>query len=159
MHINDLLAVASARGASDLHLKAGSLPHVRANGELIPLAEFDKLKKEDTIMLALGIMNNRQKQTFGENNEVDMAYAVPGLGRFRVNVFQQRGSVSMAARLIPDQIHSFEELLLPKVLEKISGEARGLILFTGTTGSGKSTSLASMIEFINQRFTRHMVTI
>ncbi|MBI1746672.1 MAG: type IV pilus twitching motility protein PilT [Acidobacteria bacterium] len=159
MHINDLLAVASARGASDLHIKAACLPHVRINGDLVPLAEFDKLKKEDTIMLALGIMNNRQKQAFGENNEVDMAYAVPGLGRFRVNVFQQRGSVSMAARLIPDQIHSFEDLLLPKVLEKISSESRGLILFTGTTGSGKSTSLASMLEFINQRYTRHIVTI
>jgi len=140
MHINDLLAVASARGGSDLHIKAGSLPHVRVSGELVPLAEFDKLKKEDSIMLALSIMNNRQKQLFGENNEVDMAYSVPGLGRFRVNVFQQRGAVSMACRLIQDQILSFEELLLPKVLERISMESRGLILITGTTGSGKSTS-------------------
>lgn len=159
MNINDLLSVAVNRGASDVHLKAGSLPHIRVSGELLPLAEFEKLKKEDTVMIALGIMDSRQKQTFSQHNEVDLAYLVHGLGRFRVNIYQQRGSVSMAFRIIPNQIASFEELLLPKVLEKIAMESRGLILLTGTTGSGKSTTIASMIEYINQRQTNHIVTI
>ncbi len=159
MNINDLLASAIRRGASDLHLKAGALPHVRINGELAPLAEFSQLKREDTVTLALSIMNSQHKQRFNQQNDVDLAYSAPGLGRFRINIFQQRGNVSLAIRAIPDRILKFEDLLLPRILEKISCEPRGLVLLTGTTGSGKSTTLASMIDYINERFTRHIITI
>lgn len=159
MKVDDLLKIAVSKGASDLHLKAGSFPHVRVNGELVPLLDFKKLTKEDTLLMAFGIMNNRQKLYFKENSELDLAYGVKSLGRFRVNVFQQRGTVSIVFRVIPAHIKTFEELYLPEVLKKISLIPRGLILVTGTTGSGKSTTLATMIDYINENRTCHMVTI
>lgn len=159
MHIDDLLRMAVSKGSSDLHLKVNSLPHVRINGELIPLGNFEKLTGEDTVVLAFSIMNNRQKQRFKEQLEIDLAYGVAGLGRFRVNIFQQRGTVSLVFRVIPTHIPSLEELLLPRVLGEISLEPRGLVLVTGTTGSGKSTTLASMINYINERRTSHILTI
>lgn len=159
MHIDDLLRMAVHKGASDLHLKVGSLPHIRMNGELIPLGNFEKLTSEDTVVLAFSIMNNRQKQRFKEQLEIDMAYGVTGLGRFRVNIFQQRGTVSLVFRVIPTHIPSLDELLLPRVLGDIALEPRGLVLVTGTTGSGKSTTLASMINYINERRTSHIITI
>ena len=140
MHINDLLKIASERKASDLHLKVGSHPVLRINGELIPLVETKRLMQEDTIAMAFSIMSNRQKQKFKDNLEIDIAYSVPGLGRFRCNVFQQRGTVGLVLRVIPVKILTVRELGLPVVLEKIAQEQRGLILCTGTTGSGKSTS-------------------
>ena len=149
MHINDLLKMASERKASDLHLKVGSHPVLRINGELIPLVETKRLMQEDTIAMAFSIMSNRQKQKFKENLEIDIAYSVPGLGRFRCNVFQQRGTVGLVLRVIPVKIMTVRELGLPVVLERISNEQRGLILCTGTTGSGKSTTLAAMIDYIN----------
>ncbi len=159
MKIDDLLKVAVAKGASDLHLKAGSFPHVRVHGDLIPLMDFKKLSKEDTLLMAFGIMNNRQKLYFKENSEIDLAYGVKSLGRFRVNVYQQRGTVSLVFRVIPAQIRTFAELHLPDVLKTISMIPRGLVLVTGTTGSGKSTTLATMIDHINESRTNHVITI
>src|SRR5215813_4995316 len=159
MHINDLLKMASERKASDLHLKVGSHPVLRINGELIPLVETKRLMQEDTIAMAFSIMSARQKQKFKDNFEIDMAYSVPGLGRFRVSVFQQRGTVGLVLRVIPVKIMAIRELLLPPVLESISDEQRGLILVTGTTGSGKSTSLAAMIDYVNTTRTEHIMTI
>ena len=159
MHINDLLKVASERKASDLHLKVGSHPVIRIAGELVPLVEMKRLMQEDTIAMAFSIMSNRQKQKFKDNLEIEIAYSVPGLGRFRANVFQQRGTVGLVLRVIPVKILTIRELGLPLVLEKIAQETRGLILCTGTTGSGKSTTLAAMIDYINSHRCEHIMTI
>jgi twitching motility protein PilT len=159
MNINDLLKIAVERKASDLHLKVGSHPVIRVDGDLLSLSELKRLMQEDTIAMAFSIMNARQKQRFKEEFELDIAYAVPGLGRFRCNVFQQRGAVGLVLRVIPARIQSIRELMLPVVLEKICEERRGLILCTGTTGSGKSTSLAAMIDYINSTRTEHIMTI
>lgn len=159
MHINDLLKIATEKGASDLHLKVGSHPVIRVTGELIPMVDLKRLMQEDTIAMAFSIMNNRQKQKFKDHLEIDIAYSVPGLGRFRCNIFQQRGTVGLVLRVIPVKILTIRELLLPLVLEKISMEQRGLILCTGTTGSGKSTSLAAMIDYINAHTKAHIITI
>ena len=159
MHINDLLKVATQQGASDLHLKVGSHPVIRISGKLVPISDQKRLMQEDTISMAFSIMSARQKQKFKEDFEIDMAYSVPGLGRFRCNVFQQRGTVGLVLRVIPVKIHTLKELMLPPVLETISQERRGLVLVTGTTGSGKSTSLAAMIDYINTSRTEHIMTI
>jgi twitching motility protein PilT len=157
--IDQLLTIACSKGASDLHIKAGSFPFIRVNGELLPMVEAQRLAAEDTLNMAFSIMNNRQKQRFGENSEIDVAYGVSGLGRFRCNVFQQRGTVGMVLRVIPTTVRSIEELRLPPVIEKITSDHRGLALVTGTTGSGKSTTLAAMIDYINRSRTGHIVTI
>jgi twitching motility protein PilT len=159
VHINDLLKIATDRNASDLHLKVGSHPVIRVDGKLIPLADQKRLMQEDTIAMAFSIMSARQKQKFKDNFEIDMAYSVPGLGRFRVSVFQQRGTVGLVLRVIPVRILTFRELLLPPVLEQISSERRGLMLVTGTTGSGKSTTLAAVIDYINSIRTEHIMTV
>ena len=159
MNINDLLKIAVERKASDLHLKVGSHPVIRVDGELIGLADLKRLLQEDTIAMAFSIMNARQKQRFKEEFEIDIAYSVPGLGRFRCNIFQQRGAVGLVLRVIPARILNMKDLLLPPVLEKISEERRGLVLCTGTTGSGKSTTLAAMIDYVNASRTEHIVTI
>lgn len=159
MHINDLLKVATEKQASDLHLKVASHPVIRIDGNLYALTEYKRLMQEDTIAMAFSIMSARQKQKFKDNYEIDMAYSIPGLGRFRCSVFQQRGTVGLVLRVIPVKIRTIRELLLPPVLEKISDEPRGLILVTGTTGSGKSTSLAAMIDYINSTRTEHVITI
>ncbi|HOX42585.1 MAG TPA: type IV pilus twitching motility protein PilT [Myxococcota bacterium] len=159
MELNDILKVAMKAGASDIHLKAGLPPMFRINGDLVPLKDERRLPPEEIGRMAFGIMNNYQKERFKEFNELDLAYGVPGLGRFRVNVFQQRGTIGIVFRVIPFKINSIEELLLPKVLEKIAMEERGLILVTGTTGSGKSTTLAAMVDHINTHETCHVMTI
>ncbi|HVR95723.1 MAG TPA: type IV pilus twitching motility protein PilT [Thermoanaerobaculia bacterium] len=159
MNINDLLKIAVERKASDLHLKVGSHPVIRVDGDLIGLSELKRLMQEDTIAMAFSIMNARQKQRFKEEFELDIAYSVPGLGRFRCNVFQQRGAVGLVLRVIPARIQSVRELMLPTVLERICEERRGLILCTGTTGSGKSTTLAALIDYINNGRTEHIMTI
>jgi len=159
LHINDLLKICADRGASDLHLKVGSHPVIRVDGRLLPLTDQKRLMQEDTIAMAFSIMSARQKQKFKDNFELDMAYSVPGLGRFRCSVFQQRGTVGLVLRVIPVKILTIRDLLLPPVLEQIAGERRGLILVTGTTGSGKSTSLAAVIDFINSTRTEHIMTI
>ncbi|MDP9122881.1 MAG: type IV pilus twitching motility protein PilT [Acidobacteriota bacterium] len=159
MNINDLLKIAVERKASDLHLKVGSHPVIRVDGELHLLGELKRLMQEDTIAMAFSIMNARQKQRFKEEFELDIAYSVPGLGRFRCNVFQQRGAVGLVLRVIPARIQSVRELMLPGVLDRICEERRGLILCTGTTGSGKSTTLAAMIDYINSSRGEHIMTI
>ncbi|QUV79762.1 type IV pilus twitching motility protein PilT [Chloracidobacterium thermophilum] len=159
MTIDTLLALACSKGASDLHIKAGSHPFIRVNGELMPLVDVPRLSPEDTLAMAFSIMNNRQKQRFKDACEVDIAYGVSGLGRFRCNVFQQRGAVGMVFRVIPMTIRSVSELQLPPVIEKIAEERRGLVLVTGTTGSGKSTTLAAIIDCINRNRTDHIITI
>lgn len=159
MHINDILKAATERKSSDVHLKVGSHPIIRVDGVLIPLVEFKRMMQEDTIAMAFSMMSTQQKEKFKQFLEIDIAYSVPGLGRFRCNIFQQRGSVGLVLRLIPARILNIRELLLPPVLERICDEERGLILVTGTTGSGKSTSLAAMVDYINSRRNCHIVTI
>ena len=159
MHINDLLKVAVERKASDLHLKVSAFPVLRIDGVLTPMTDVRRLMQEDTIAMAFSIMSARQKEKFKNDFEIDIAYSVPNLGRFRCNIFQQRGTVGLVLRVIPARILSIRELLLPPVLEKICNEQRGLILCTGTTGSGKSTSLAAMIDHINSNRNEHVMTI
>ena len=159
MHINDLLKIAVERKASDLHLKVGAFPVIRIDGTLIPLADMRRLMQEDTIAMAFSIMSARQKEKFKNNFEIDIAYNVPNLGRFRCNIFQQRGTVGLVLRVIPAKILSIRDLLLPPVLEKICQEQRGLVLCTGTTGSGKSTTLAAMIDHINTTRNEHVMTV
>lgn len=146
-------------GASDLHLRAGSYPVIRVSGELRPISGVERLVQEETLEMAFSMMSNRQKMHFKEHYEVDIGYGVAGLGRFRVNIFQQRNSIGVVARVISDHIKNFSELGLPPVLTKIANEQRGLVLVTGTTGSGKSTTLASMIDHINLNRNSHIVTI
>ncbi|HEX8398710.1 MAG TPA: type IV pilus twitching motility protein PilT [Pyrinomonadaceae bacterium] len=157
--IDDLLRVATSFGASDLHIKAGAFPVMRISGELRPVAGANRLSQDETLDMAFGMMSNRQKQHFKEAFEVDLGYGVSGLGRFRVNVFQQRATIGIVARVIPDRIRNISELGMPPVIEKISDEHRGLILVTGTTGSGKSTTLAAMIDRMNATRNSHIVTI
>src|ERR1044071_1382337 len=157
--IDELLRAAAQLGASDLHCKAGSQPFMRIGGELRPVASAPRLTQEDTLDMAFSMMSNRQKQRFKEVNEADIAYGVSGLGRFRANIFQQRGTVGMVLRVIPDKVRTITELGLPPVVERIADEQRGLILVTGTTGSGKSTTLAALIDHINATRGGHVITI
>ncbi len=159
MQLKDLLKIAVERKASDLHLKVGSPPVLRIDERLIPLVDQPRLTPNDTISMAFSMMNNMQKEKFKEHSELDMAYSLTGLGRFRANVFQQRGTVAIVLRVIPFKILTMAELNLPPILEKLSMEPRGLILVTGTTGSGKSSTLAAMIEHINVNRTGHIITI
>ena len=157
--IDDLLRRAVESKASDLHLKVGNHPYLRVDGILQPLADVPRITPEEMLSMAFSMMTNRQKQKFKETAELDMAYGVAGLGRFRVNVFQQRGNVGMVLRVIPTKIRTIEELNLPPVIDNICEEQRGLVLVTGTTGSGKSTSLAAMIDRINSIRPEHIITI
>jgi twitching motility protein PilT len=159
VHINDLLKSAVEKGASDLHLKVGSYPVIRVDGRLMAMTEHPRLMQEDTIAMAFSIMSARQKQKFKEHLEIDLAYSVPGLGRFRVNTFQQRGTVGLVLRMIPVRIATVRELALPTVLESIAHETQGLVLVTGSTGSGKSTTLAAMIDYVNANRCEHIMTI
>src|SRR5947209_16399559 len=159
MHIDDLLRTAIERHASDLHLKVGNHPCLRIDGDLAPMTDQPRVSAEDMLGMAFSMMANRQKQKFKENAELDMAYGVAGLGRFRVNVFQQRGNVGLVLRVIPTKIRALDELYMPKIVEQICEEARGLVLVTGVTGSGKSTTLAAMIDRINSQRPEHIITI
>jgi twitching motility protein PilT len=157
--IDELLRRAVENRASDLHLKVGNHPYLRVDGILNGLTDVPRITPEEMLSMAFSMMTNRQKQKFKETAELDMAYGVAGLGRFRVNVFQQRGNVGMVLRVIPTKIRTIEELELPRVLSQICEEQRGLILTTGTTGSGKSTTLAAMIDRINSLRAEHIITI
>ncbi len=159
MHVNDLLKIAVDAGASDLHLKVGSYPMMRVRGTLIPAAESKRLDHEDVVAMSTAVMSTAQRQKYQDAQEIDLAYSVPGLGRFRCNVFQQRGTVGLVLRVIPMQIRTIDELGLPPVLKKIAEEERGLVLVTGTTGSGKSTTLAAMIDHINRTRCAHVMTV
>jgi twitching motility protein PilT len=146
------------RNGSDLHLKVGRPPTIRIDGELEPL-EHQPLRPEDLKALAEQLMTPRQVKQFAEEKECDFAIGVPGIGRFRVNVYQQRGSLCYAMRAIPYQARTISELNLPPVLEEVALKPRGLILVTGVTGSGKSTALAAMIQHINENRRANVITI
>jgi twitching motility protein PilT len=159
MQIDDLLRTAIERKASDLHLKVGNYPCLRVDGELRPMTESPRVSPEDMLNMAFSMMSNRQKQRFKEAADLDLAYGVAGLGRFRVNVFQQRGNVGLVLRVIPTKIRTIEELALPRIVGQICDERRGMVLVTGTTGSGKSTTLAAMVDRVNSIRPDHIITI
>jgi twitching motility protein PilT len=157
--IDELLQIMVERVASDLHLKAGSPPVIRVDGELCVL-DGPALTPEDTKEYAAAIMSDRQIRRFAEQSEIDFAFSGgTSRGRFRVNVYRQRGSISIAMRRVATEIPSFEELHLPPIVKQLAMEPRGLILVTGTTGSGKSTTLAAMIDHINTNLRRHVITV
>jgi twitching motility protein PilT len=159
MELNDILKVAIKGGASDIHLKSGLPPMFRVDGALVPLKKGERMMPDELQNIAHSIMSPIQKQRFEETREQDLAYGIAGLGRFRVNVFQQRGTIGIVFRVIPFGVKTAEQLHLPPVIKKIAQEQRGLVLVTGTTGSGKSTTLAAMIEQINSERTAHIMTI
>jgi twitching motility protein PilT len=159
MHIDELLRTAVVSGASDLHLKVGSYPMMRVNGTLVVASEEKRLDRPDTEGMAHTILSDDQREKFRKSQEVDLAYSIDGLGRFRCNVFQQRGTVGLVLRVIPTRIKTIDELGLPPVLKRIASEERGLVLVTGTTGSGKSTTLAAMIDHINSTRAAHIMTV
>ncbi|HEX5980040.1 MAG TPA: type IV pilus twitching motility protein PilT [Thermoleophilaceae bacterium] len=146
--------------SSDLHLKVPSLPVIRRHGRLEPLPDYEPLRPEDTERTLFHMLTDEAKlESFRAEREVDFSYSIPGVARFRVNAFVQRGSVSVVCRAIPFQIKTAAELMLPQVIDQIADEERGLILLTGTTGSGKSTTLAAMINHVNSTYAKHIVTI
>ena len=157
--IDGILKLMAERGSSDLHLKVGSPPAIRLNGRLVVLRDLPVLSTEATKTLALGMMDARQQESFENHREVDFAYSVPGVGRFRVNVFHQRGSVGMTLRRVATDRAGIEDLGLPPVVRRLAEESRGLVLVTGTAGSGKTTTLAAMIDHINHSREGHIVTI
>jgi twitching motility protein PilT len=159
VELNEILKIALKGGASDIHLKSGLPPMFRVDGALVPLKNGERLSQDDVANMTGQVMNPVQKQRFEETREVDLAYGIAGLGRFRVNAFQQRGSIGIVFRVIPFGVKTLDQLHLPKVIESIAMEHRGLVLVTGTTGSGKSTTLAAMIEHINANRTCHIMTI
>ena len=155
-----ILIDAVERRASDIVIKAGNSPLARIDGELLPLyPDTEKLMPPDTESMARQLMPEFRIKEFENEQESDFAYAVPGLARFRVNAFKQRGSVSMVLRTIPMEVPTFETLNLPDVVRDLAEEDRGIVLVTGTTGSGKSTTLAAMIRHINSTMRKHIVTI
>jgi twitching motility protein PilT len=159
MDLDDVLRRAVGMGASDVHLKVPLPPVLRVNGTLSPLKGEERLTPDELRRVALSIMNERQREIFTKTKELDMAYGVAKLGRFRVNVFSQRDSIAMVFRAIPTDPPMLKDLSLPPIIEKISMERRGLVLVTGTTGSGKSTTLAAMINHINSFRNCHIVTV
>ncbi|MFA7406152.1 MAG: type IV pilus twitching motility protein PilT [Pelobacteraceae bacterium] len=159
MDLNEILTIAFKAKGSDIHIKTGLPPIVRIDGRLHPIPNAARLSPDFVAETAQSMMNDRQRRMFEENYEVDLAYAVPGLGRFRVSVYRQRGTVAMVFRSIAFIIPTLEGLNLPPVIQKICQEERGLILVTGTTGSGKSSTLAAMIDAINQSRTCNIITI
>ena len=158
-NISDLLQILVDRGGSDLHLASGTYPQIRVSGRLLPLTEFEVLTPQDTQRLAYSVLNESQKQRFEEQSELDLSFSVQDLARFRCNVFRQRGAVGAAIRLIPFGVRSFEELGLPRIVQELSDRPKGLVLVTGPTGSGKSTTLAAMIDKINAERSEHIMTI
>lgn len=159
MELNDILAMAIKAKASDVHIKAGLPPVYRIDGGLRPLPNAPRLTPENIRKMTYAMLSEHQREEFEKNHELDLAYGVKGLGRFRVNMFTQRGSISAVLRTIPFNVSTLEELNLPPVIKKITQNKRGLVLVTGTTGSGKSTTLASMIDAINANRTEHIITI
>jgi len=159
MDINELLKIAIESEASDLHLKVGSFPVLRIHGELESLTKFPKLTPSLTQKIVDQITNEYQRKTLNQDLDLDLAYSLEGFGRFRGSIFQQRGSLAIVLRIIPLEVKSISELNLPKILEKIAQEQRGLILVTGSTGSGKTTTLAAIIDHINRHRKNNIITI
>lgn len=160
MELHDILVNALNSHASDVHFKSGQPPILRVDGQLLPLPDHPVMDSSQVAKLAYQIMSERQREYFIREREIDMGYGISGLGRFRVNIFQQRGTIAISLRVVPFGIKGYDDLNLPvKVMEKIGRETRGLILVTGTTGSGKSTTLAAIIDQINQERKSHIITI
>ncbi len=159
MVLSDLLVAAVTAGASDLHMKVGSYPMMRVGGTLVPITTAARIETADTAAMAASMLSPDQREKFDRTREVDLAHSQAGLGRFRVNVFQQRGSIGIVMRVIPTRVPAIDDLNLPQVLKRIADEERGLVLVTGTTGSGKSTTLAAMIEHINATTACHIMTV
>jgi twitching motility protein PilT len=158
--LDDLLKLAVQKEASDLHLKAGIIPVIRRHGSLRPLSsQLAPLSSEQVEQIAYQLLDQRQVEIFNEKKEVDVSYNLKGFGRFRVNIFQQRGTVRVVIRHIPERVPTFADLQLPALMEKIAMEERGLVLVTGTTGSGKSSTLAAMVDFINRNESKHIIMI
>ena len=157
--MHDLLSMMVERGASDLHITTGTFPQLRVYGKLAPLTQFEQLSPQDTQRLAYSVLNEGQKQKFEEENELDLSFGLQGLARFRCNVYRQRGAVGCAIRVIPVKVRGFSELGLPPIVEQMAERPKGLILVTGPTGSGKSTTLAAMVDKINSERTEHIMTI
>jgi twitching motility protein PilT len=158
-NIGDLLQILVDRGASDLHLTTGTYPQIRVAGRLVPLTEFEVLTPQDTQRLAYSVLNEGQKQRFEEQSELDLSFGIQDLARFRCNVYRQRGAVGAAIRVIPYKIRPFDELGLPRIVQELADRPKGLVLVTGPTGSGKSTTLAAMIDKINAERSEHIMTI
>ncbi len=158
LSLHQLLKLMIEKGASDLHITTGTPPQLRIDGKLVPL-DMPPLSPVDTKQLCYSILTDAQKHKFEEENELDLSFGIKGLSRFRANIFMQRGAVAGAFRQIPYKIMSFEELGLPPVVEKLTQLPRGLVLVTGPTGAGKSTTLASMINKINETRHEHIITI
>ncbi len=158
MNLHEMLKEMVERGASDLHLTNGAIPMLRLHGQMVPLGDTP-LTPSETKSLAYSILTDAQRQKFEEEKELDLSFGIKGLSRFRANVYVQRGAVGIAIRTIPYVIHSFEELGLPKIVGDLCEKPKGLILVTGPTGSGKSTTLATMIDKINSERREHIVTI
>jgi len=159
MDIDELLKIAIERDASDLHLKAGNYPIIRIHGRLEPLTQYPKLTPRDTFELSEQITTDYQKQKLKNDMDLDLAYSLPGFGRFRGSIYHQRGTIALVLRIIPLEVKTIKELNLPEVLEGIALEQRGLVLVTGTTGTGKTTTLAAMIDHINTHRRENIITI
>ncbi len=157
-NLHQLLKLMVEKGASDLHVTVGSAPQLRIDGRLVQL-KMPPLNGTDCRQLCYSVLAETQKQTFEEENELDLSFGVKGLARFRANVFMQRGAVSGVFRQIPFKVMSFEDLGLPPILNTFASKSHGLVLVTGPTGSGKSTTLASMIDKINREKSLHILTI
>src|SRR5512147_2600990 len=156
--LHQLLKTMIERGASDLHVTTGSAPQIRVDGRLIPL-DLPALAPPETKRLCYSVLTEAQKHRFEEENELDLSFGVKDLSRFRANIFMQRGSVAGAFRTIPFKILTFDQLGLPAVTNDIANKPRGLVLVTGPTGSGKSTTLAAIIDKINSEQRLHIITI
>jgi twitching motility protein PilT len=159
LDLQEILKISLKNGASDVHLKVGLPPVFRINGRLVPLKTSQRLKQEHVYQMTNNVLNDIQRERFRETREIDVAYSIKGLGRFRANIFMQRGTLGISLRVVPGGILSFEDLNLPDSLKDIAMESRGLVLCTGTTGSGKSTTLAALVEYINNNRTCHVITI
>jgi len=157
--MHDLLQIMIDRGASDLHITTSTYPQIRVSGKLVQLTEFEQLTPQDTQRLAYSVLNEAQKQKFEEENELDLSFGIQNLARFRCNVYRERGAVAAAIRVVPFKIRSFDELNLPPIVRQLADRPKGLILVTGPTGSGKSTTLAAMIDKINSERSEHIMTI
>jgi twitching motility protein PilT len=157
--LDHVLGAARQLGASDVHLKAGLPPVFRIKGDLRTLRDTPPLTAEVIGTFAVNLMNDKQRETFDKHHDADLSYGTPDGVRYRVNVFKQRGVTGMVLRIIPPEVPSFEKLNLPPAVQKMCEEERGLILVTGITGSGKSTTLAAMIDFINRNNASHIVTV
>jgi len=158
MTIDELLRLTVERGASDLHLKVGNVPFLRVDGALQPTT-YPTLTAPDTEAFAHAVMSERKRSEFEVTSEADIGYTLTGIGRFRINVFRQRSQVGLAVRRVRSEIPTFEELRLPPVMRTLSESPRGLVLVTGPTGTGKTTTIAAMIGFINRSRRAHIVTI